>query len=59
MTQSQSKKKQVLETLYAVCKERGNFAFSNKEVKQACARIGFGKKTNEIGKDQDLKGEKE
>lgn len=42
MPSFQSKKKQVLEALYAVCKERGNFVFSNKEVKQACAQIGFG-----------------
>ena len=28
--------------LYAVCKERGNFVFINKEVRKACARIGFG-----------------
>ena len=42
MSPSQSKKKRVLEALYAVCKERGNFVFSNEEVKQACARIGFG-----------------
>ncbi len=41
MSPSQSKKKQVLEALYAVCKERGNFVFSNEEVKEACARIGF------------------
>lgn len=41
MSPSQSKKKQVLEALYAVCKERGNFVFSNEEVKKACARIGF------------------
>ena len=37
----QSKKKQVLEALYSVCKERGNFVFSNEDVKQTCAQIGF------------------
>lgn len=42
MPPSQSKKKQVLEALYAVCKERGNFVFSNEDVKQTCAQIGFG-----------------
>lgn len=40
--QPQSKKKRVLEALYAACKEREDFAFSNKEVREACARIGFG-----------------
>lgn len=41
MSPSQSKKKRVLEALYAFYKERGDFVFSNEEVKQACAQIGF------------------
>lgn len=41
MPPNQSKKKQVLEALYAVCKERGDFVFNNDEVKEVCDRIGF------------------
>ena len=37
-----SKKKQVLTELYEMCKSRQNFVFTNNEVKEICADIGFG-----------------
>lgn len=36
-----SKKKQVIEALYAECKARGRMAFDNDLVKEICADIGF------------------
>lgn len=37
-----SKKQQVIELLYAGCMARGEFTFSNDEVKEACREVGFG-----------------
>ena len=36
-----SKKKQVIAELYATCKSRGNFVFTNDDVKAVCARLSF------------------
>ncbi len=40
--QSMSKKQQVIAELYSKCKTRGDFAFSNQEVRKVCADVGFG-----------------
>lgn len=37
-----SRKKQALTGLYNMCKARGNFVFTNDEVKAECAKVGFG-----------------
>lgn len=37
-----SKKKQVLQALFETCQQRGQWYFNNEEVKQVCARVGFG-----------------
>ena len=43
MTQQRiSKKKMVITELYDMCKSRGNFVFTNDEVKEVCADVGFG-----------------
>ena len=40
-SRGRSKKKQVIEALYAECKARGQMAFDNDLVKEICADIGF------------------
>ena len=39
---SESKKNQVLEELFRICKSKGDFVFHNELVKDVCKKVGFG-----------------
>ncbi|MCS6949013.1 MAG: hypothetical protein NZ520_00980, partial [bacterium] len=40
--QRKNKKWQVLQVLFELCQQRGEWEFNNQQVKQVCARFGFG-----------------